>query len=124
MRWATADGLYLSLRIDQIGSAQLSIIIASLDRHDCARPQRVGALRTGIHKRTAGTVLNDELVAIDFGDLAFDRDDAAGLRQSMNRGRYGWRHLHAGTGHGYCASATGGAQYQERGGASCNLGPA
>jgi hypothetical protein len=50
-----------------------------------------------IDQRAAGRVGHHELVAVDLGDGAADRDDAVRLERS-DRDRCGRRHRHAGTG--------------------------
>ncbi|WP_267386307.1 hypothetical protein [Sphingomonas sp. GC_Shp_3] len=100
---------HLLVRADQERGVNQSAFEATLHHHRLTgRNQRaIVPFRAGIDQRAPACIRHDELVAVDFGDLAANGDDVAGGERT-DRHRRRRRHRYGGSGfrHHRCTGRT------------------
>jgi hypothetical protein len=111
------------LRIDEVRGPQLPAVVAPLDYHGAAGAHLPQIVTPGIHHHPPGAILQDEAIAIDFGDAALDRGDPAFLRYLGNGRGHGGRHLDGRTSIGNRPGPGRTAQRQQHGDAGGEFDP-
>jgi hypothetical protein len=92
---------------------KLPIVEVPLDKHRVRGMHPACRAPADIDQRAARRILDNEAVAIDFGDVAAHRNHTSRIGELCDRRRYGRCHLDRRSRQCHCASAASSAQHEQ-----------